>query len=224
MPYKVNPQFVSTGEVEGGEALEEEKKTWQTTSRNFAKRKYGSLKARGIKPPRKKRRVKAMLTGFLLNNMVRQYTGKTLLHYKIVKGKDGKYPDPFTWPSINLSPDMGPDEVCFDSWAVYCASLNSNADYDLCHGLKNAGKGTLKHCGQWPFVVLMTSAQNVVYGSLLSPARLQQIREAWESYFTTANKDDEVFQFFLPMLVKQLPIEVSMADQDCDEVIIFMCS
>ena len=165
----------------------------------------------------KRRRVKSMGTAFQLNNMVINATGSTLLRFKIEKNSDGGYDDPYTWPSLNLAPDMGPDEVALDHYLAYGASLNVNADYDMSHLLKNLGKCTLKNVGLWKNTVLYCTATNVVYGSTLSPPRMVQIRETLQEYFRLESQTDGYFQMHLPILVQQLPLDVDITDPECAE-------
>ena len=51
---------------------------------------------------------------------------------------------------------------------------------------KNAGRSILKSSNLWRFTILMTSAHNCVYGSLLSPGRIFQIVEAVADYMSHA--------------------------------------
>ena len=71
--------------------------------------------------------------------------------------------------------------------------------------------------GGWAGQVLMTAAGNCVYGSTLSPPRLQQIQETVDEYFATQNKSDSLFQFWLPHLIKSLKLDFDLASEDVAE-------
>ena len=80
---------------------------------------------------------------------------------------------------------------------------------------KNAGRAILKSCALWKFVIVMTAASNCVYGSMLSPGRLFQIREAVDSYMEhTDPLQCEFFLYYLPWLIEQLGLDVKTTDED----------
>ena len=86
---------------------------------------------------------------------------------------------------------------------AYKCNLNITADWDLDHGVSNAGKQALKHSGLWPTCVIMAAANNCVYGSTLSPARLQAVRECVHDWFERVNPaDNSIFLRLLPRIVK----------------------
>jgi len=208
------------------EALEtsvgEERSAWDAKSHPFIKRRFGignfarSRSAAFSQAP--KARGKTFVTLCSLANMVRT-TQRTLAFWQILPDPTtGLLPDPYTWPSFALASDAGPDMVCTDHFLTYARSLNLDTVYDMCHGTKNCGKGTLKESGLWPFMVLMTAAGNCAYGSTLSPPRLQQVRESVSKYFSRRTPSDALFQSFLPFLVDQLGLGVSLGDEHVDQV------
>ena len=68
--------------------------------------------------------------------------------------------------------------------------------------------------------VLMTAAGNCVYGSALSPPRLQQIQETVDEYFETFGPSEELFQFWLPHLIPALKIQgLTLTTENCDQVL-----
>ena len=67
--------------------------------------------------------------------------------------------------------------------------------------------------------VLMTAAGNCVYGSALSPPRLQQIQETVDEYFVMFDETEELFQFWLPHLIGSLKIAgLTLTTEGCDKV------
>ena len=61
-------------------------------------------------------------------------------------------------------------------------------------------------------------AQNCMYGSTLSPPRLDQVRDAVREYFENATVSDENFQFWLPYLAKSLKLKADISAEGADEV------
>ena len=123
------------------------------------------------------------------------------------------------WPWLQMSPDSGPDMVCMFHFLVYCLGLCISFNWDPAHMWKNCGKQILKRSSLWKFIVLMTAANNCVYGSMLSPARLFQIREAVLDYFRHTNPlDCPLFMSALPHLVEQLKLDVDMKSKGVEQV------
>ena len=124
------------------------------------------------------------------------------------------------WPSLSISPDCGPDMVCVAHFLLFCKMFNIIPNWDIAHLLKNNGKNVLKQSKMWKFVVLQTAANNCVYGSMLSPARLAQIRESVADYMEhTEPSQCEFFLDFLPHLVEQLDLNIQMTDPDVHQVV-----
>ena len=70
-------------------------------------------------------------------------------------------------------------------------------------------------------MVLMASAINCVYGSALSPPRLQQVVECLDDYFQHADHNEPFFQSFLPLLVQQLrSSDISVGSPNNAEVVL----
>ena len=128
---------------------------------------------------------------------------------------------PWDWKTLNLSTDMGPDMICLEHFLAYEKKVKLSVDNDVAHMTKNAGKCALKNTGLWPHQVTMTAAQNCVYGSTLSPARLQQISEAMNEYFEQHDHTEPFFQMHLHRLVEQLDdLGVAITDANCAEVVL----
>lgn len=212
-------QYVSHYQTGGEVARVEDQKRWAAFGRSFVKRKLGQG-GKESAPPRapKRRRLKSYVTLMQIDNMLRGNADKCLADFHIAPGPTGCLPDPFTWPSLNLSPDSGPDMVCLAHFLAYAKGLNINADFDLCHSSSNSAKNALKRSKLWTHQVLMSAAANCVYGSTLSPPRLQQIRECVEEFFETSTPDDPYFQSYLPLLVDQLRLGVQLTDLGADKV------
>ena len=154
-----------------------------------------------------------------MHNMLLQSTGFGLDHYHIAKTAAGKLPDPFSWPHLNLSTDMGADNVAMDHYLAYQGHFNNHTDWDLSHGAHNdVCKDALKHTGLWRHMLSMLSAMNCAYGSTMSPPRLQQVRDAVSEYMTFANPaTDAWFQLWLPHIIDQLGLSFSPADDSAAE-------
>ena len=66
-------------------------------------------------------------------------------------------------------------------------------------------------------LVNMASAHNCVYGSTLSPPRLEQIQGCIDEYFSHATPSDEYFQFHLPQLIRVLNLGLTLGDEGVDQ-------
>jgi hypothetical protein len=216
----VDKQYLTNYELEGDEGRLRAAALWKGQSRALAQRQQGiSGSAASYKPARKRRRVKAYMAIMQINNILVQMAKKSWLNYRIVPLVDGTYPDPFAWEHLNLTTDMAANMVATDSFLAYEAEMNVNLDYDLSHGSMNCGKGALHECDLYKHVVIMCAAGNCAHGSTLSPPRLQQFRECTLEYLDEANPEtDEHFQLALPLLVKQLDIQIDLSDPSCARV------
>ena len=57
-------------------------------------------------------------------------------------------------------------------------------------------------------MICVAAAQNALYGSTLSPPRLQQVREAFQEYHdATTQEQDALFHLFLPEICKQRKLD-----------------
>ena len=66
---------------------------------------------------------------------------------------------------------------------------------------------------------MFAAGHKCVYGSVLSPPRLQQIREAIMDWMDNTNlATDVLFLDYLPLLANQLDLKVKPGDEDCIEV------
>ena len=109
------------------------------------------------------------------NNILRQNAATTLEAFQILPNADGSWPDPFHWPHTNFCTDRGPDMVCEDHAYSYKFLLNTNRNWDLSHSTSASGKAALESCGLYRHEVVMMSVQNIMYGSMLSHPRIEQI-------------------------------------------------
>ena len=98
-----------------------------------------------------------------LNNMLEVSAGVNLSYFSIPEEGVSAY----DWPSLQISPDMGPDMVCMEHAFNYLKALNITYNYDIDHATSNTGKQALKHAGLWSTSILCASANNAVYGSTL---------------------------------------------------------
>ena len=66
-------------------------------------------------------------------------------------------------------------------------------------------KGALNDVGLYRLITLMAACMNVPYGSIMSPPRQVQIKEAVEHHFEVhSHHSDHWFQYWLPMMLSQL--------------------
>ena len=164
----------------------------------------------------KRRRTKAFQCCMQLNNMLKKSCNIGLSKFKF------PLTDPFKGYHLSLSPDMGADMVAMWHFLAYKCNLNISADWDIDHGCSNAGKQALKHSGLWPTCVTLAAANNCVYGSTLSPARLQAVRECVHHWLDSVNVGEQsIFLSLLPRIVKgfqRAGVAISMTDPDIVQV------
>ena len=61
------------------------------------------------------------------------------------------------------------------------------------------------------FMICVAAAQNALYGSTLSPPRLQQVREAAFQYMnSTTLEQDSLFQLLCPEIMAQLKVDAAV--------------
>ena len=114
---------------------------------------------------------------------------------------------------------MGPDMVCAFGFVSRKLGLNVNFTFDLSHSTQNVGKATIKAVGLYRHEIIYCCAQNVLYGSVLSPARVQQIQEICEEWFETGDPNtDPCFLLHLERIVKQMKLQVDLASDGCAQV------
>ena len=89
-----------------------------------------------------------------------------------------------------LCPCVSANLVCEAHAYEYKFQINTNRDWDLAHASHNSSKQTLQKVGLWHHETLMMSCQNLMYGSTLSPPRLQQVTETLAEYFANNNSSD----------------------------------
>ena len=107
--------------------------------------------------------------------------------------------------------------VCEDHAYSYKFKLNAHRDYDLGHGTNASGRGALKAEGLWRHETLMASVQNIMYGSQMSPPRMEQIKDTVAEYFSYADETDEWFQLHLPNIIEQLFPDKAITDPGVDK-------
>eukprot|EP00973_Karenia_brevis_P076318 10599623-Karenia_brevis.AAC.1 len=95
--------------------------------------------------------------------------------------------------------------ICTDHFLQYEKQCNVDFVYDLSHEGKNCSRTVLKKAGLWSHCIVMSAASNCVYGSTLSPPRLAQLRESVQSWLLLNSWDCEIFQYYLPHIVRQNP-------------------
>ena len=62
------------------------------------------------------RRTKSFHVIMCINNILRLHCKRSLADFIVQKDAKGAWPDPWTWQSLSLAPDKGPDMVCVDHY------------------------------------------------------------------------------------------------------------
>ena len=136
--YPVQKQYLTNHEVGGEEGRRDALRIWRNRSRLQAKRKQGESTAGDPDAPaRKRRRVKAFATMMTINNMLECSAGVGIDHFVITRSTDGRYPDPFSWPHLNLACDQGSDNMAMAHYLAYERGAHVHCDWDVTHGCHN---------------------------------------------------------------------------------------
>ena len=213
----VDPQYIGHNIADTKEGSADQAKIpWLKISRAAVKRKLGTeVPNSTLVVAEKRRRLKSYSKVMQLENMLKPFQ-RSLSDYTIPM-EDGKPLSLFHWPSLSLCPDRGPDMICSSSFLQYGAKLNVSFDFDPSHDSKNVAKNALKQSGHYSFVVLVTAGMNCVYGSTLSPPRLQQIVETCQEYFEQATPNDWWFQLWLLFLATSLKLDIGLTDVGAEQ-------
>ena len=161
-----------------------------------------------VEKPKKKHRAKAYTTLQTIDNALRAASGTGLEGFLVPKqdsaagGKEDS--DPYQWRFLSLAPDQGPDVVAAVAWMQYKAELNADVTWDFNHGAWNDCRFMYADTKLWPHTLLMTSAQNVAFGSELSPNRLSQISQCFADYQKICCwRTCPIFHYFLPKILSE---------------------
>ena len=101
------------------------------------------------------------------------------------------------------------------NWLQYSQGLNIEVTFDLNHGSWNDVKLMYSDAGFWPHVLLMCSAQNVAFGSELSPNRLAQVRQCFQDYQKIMNwRTCPVYHRFMASILQEQGYS-SLVNQEC---------
>jgi hypothetical protein len=109
---------------EGGALLQARRKQ-REWFRAQCKRKLGASAEATESAPRKRRRVKSYLSLLMIDNALRVTAGARITDFKIDKDAATGAPvgSPFTWKSLSLATDSGPDMVLPSAaWPLFFAS------------------------------------------------------------------------------------------------------
>ena len=213
-------QYVSVDDYGTCDQVTESRTSAAAKSRIFARRRNGVIKLKAKKvdstfPMAKMNRLKTYQTLMQVSHMLSKTTNLSLADLIVEPDADGIFPNPWLWKSLSLAPDRGPDMSCMYHFATYKKHMCMPVSWDLCHILKCSTSKVLKAAKLWGHAVLYSAASNCVYGSTLSPPRIQQVRESVQHCMDGCSAgEDEHFMSILPLLVEQMPLQFSLADDD----------
>ena len=89
-------------------------------------------------PKRQRKRCKTYTTMMCLNNQLLQSGFGSLASLLPERDEAGKLVNPMAWKHLNISSDMGPDQICMIGFLIYAKLLNVNEDFDGSHTGHNA--------------------------------------------------------------------------------------
>ncbi len=127
------PQHLGDALFLEGEALQLARQRQRQYFRAACKRRLGGQVEESAPAPRKRRRVKTYVSIMMLDNALRVTAGKRLTDFGVECSGDGVLQgDPFTWRSLSVATDSGPDcaspsvaQLCLHiqfCWALYSRS------------------------------------------------------------------------------------------------------
>jgi hypothetical protein len=184
----------------GSVELEEAKAQMQDVSRLWLKRKAEGQDVFVPKPPKRPRQ-KAYDALLTWDNLLLQYRCRGL-EALLTLNPDKTEKDPYDWEFGVVAKDQSSDGKCAYYYCAFFLGLNLEEVDDESHGAWNDTKNAIKDAGLWAHEMLMISAMNAPYGSVMSPVRLEQCRSAMEEYVRVGNwQTDLHFQYRLPRIL-----------------------
>lgn len=202
--------------MEGEEAVTEARKSWVEKARSYLKRKRGDEGGFAALPERKKRRVKSYQLMLMWDNILMQHCEFGLEQFVPPKAPDGSRQPPWSWLGLSIAADQGPDVKCAASFLLRKLGCNIDFTDDMSHGAWNDGRCAMKACALWKHELLCISCYNCVYGSLYSPPRLRQVRDAAEEYLTLNDHSScPLFAHFLPFIVEEQELDMPPSAPAC---------
>ena len=218
MKYQAPDEYVGSWELVEGSCEQEDGLRASTTGMATAVMKRRGGHEVNVGRPRKKPRSKSYTTGLAIDNALRTTTGAGFEQFL---PPPAEFAAPAEWKFLSMAPDQGPDVVALTQWLLHKQRINLEVTWDLNHGSWNDIKLMYRDAGLWPHILLMTAAQNVGFGSELSPNRMKQIRQCFADYQCICNpRTCPVFQHFLPLILAEQKslVRLSYEGQAEDEV------
>ena len=216
-------QYIALDDFGTTEEVDDENERIRCVKSQITRRRFGVIKRqlkKAVYSRAPKKRLKTYHSLCQLAKTVEQCFPISLADIRIEKLADGSWPNPWLWPSVAISPDRGSDMSCLVHFGQYKKHLNLPVNWDWAHLCKTSTRKILKKMGLWSHAVSYAAAANCVYGSMLSPARMNQIRQSVQHVMETIHPtSDEHFMAALPFLVEQLPLKVSMATPDVEKIV-----
>ena len=221
--HQKNATYLSPTDIFGPGAAESSFKAYAAVNRAICRKRAGlPLEETQATLQNKLKRTKTFNLFIQVDNILDKSTGgvKRLSIYRCTVDEEGNLTpaNPFDWEHLHMVTDMDASNVCFSNAGNYLFSLKITVDYDPSHSGVCIGKGAMKDCGLWKHLVIVTSAQNCVHGSTLSPPRLQQIRECVQDHMRHSTPNtDEYFLQLLPDMIDQLELPIDCASEGAAE-------
>ena len=190
------------GDVGG---LAQAKEQWRRRALQYLKRASGTQTDPKDGPStRKRRRLKAMHWGLALDNCMQFGTGAGLDRFVLTPEK--LQTDPYTWPTLIVVPDQGPDGHCMLNalqWGWLNRIFLIMVQWDLSHGGHNDAKCAVQSVGLWGHTLLAKVASAAPHSPWGSGMRKCQVSEALDEYFTHNDWNEATFQSVLPQLLAE---------------------
>lgn len=213
---QVAKEYFGVRDLEGEEAVHEARRSWIEKAKAYLKRKRGEDASSAALPERKKRRIKSYQLMLMWDNILMQHCKFGLDRFLPPPPADGSQESAWTWPSLSIAADQGPDVKCAASFLLRKVGCNVDFTDDMSHGAWNDGRCALKASTLWKHELLAICCYNCVYGSLYSPPRLRQVRDAAEEYMTINDHTScPLFGHFLPFIIEEQELDLAPSDLGC---------
>ena len=99
--------------------------------------------------------------------------------------EDGDRGDPFFWPRVSVSMDLGSDGLAAANFAQRALSLCMEVVPDPSHLVHRGIQSDLRDCGLWVLIQTAMLVFNTPHGPWWDDLRFQQVREAMHTLLAT---------------------------------------
>eukprot|EP00971_Amphidinium_carterae_P352563 6492651-Amphidinium_carterae.1 len=209
---QIMPDYTSASTYGASSSADPREKWGNQTRRLLGKRK---AEDEGGQVGSKKPRVKSHHVLCVIDNVLRECCGKTLLDFAPEAGQ------PFgEWPYLAIASDQGPDMRCASYFMKYQLKLNMDVWFDPSHGVWRDYEMAQSNCNLLTFARLMLAVHNFAHGPWDEAMRGGQLSQAWPEYFETQSpKTCPLVQRYFKDLLKELKLEAWQHSEEVHDML-----